>query len=168
MTEINECLSNPCRNNASCIDQINGYLCACPKSFLGAQCEHKVTFRRKSPPDFIVSFVLEIPRGIRIFLSLCHLAWCRRSSTLSNYSIDHCHWSYTRKSSISRYLSSSIEWKRSKFTCGIQYDLKTTTRRTFNLTWKYQIVWLVSSLLLSSSLFFSLSAFFVCLCLLLS
>jgi hypothetical protein len=42
MTEINECLSNPCRHNASCIDQIGGYICACPRSFFGHQCENKV------------------------------------------------------------------------------------------------------------------------------
>ncbi|CAF1001650.1 unnamed protein product [Adineta steineri] len=41
MTEINECLSNPCQNNGSCIDQIRGYICVCPKSFMGHQCQNK-------------------------------------------------------------------------------------------------------------------------------
>jgi hypothetical protein len=45
MTEINECLSNPCQNNATCIDQIGRYACACPKSFAGHQCEYKVKQR---------------------------------------------------------------------------------------------------------------------------
>jgi hypothetical protein len=57
LTEINECLSNPCRNNASCIDQINGYLCTCPKSFIGPQCENKVKLDRSfSFCYFIISF----------------------------------------------------------------------------------------------------------------
>ncbi len=43
-TEINECLSNPCRNNASCINKIGGYVCTCPKSFSGLQCETKQKF----------------------------------------------------------------------------------------------------------------------------
>lgn len=39
--EINECLNNPCLNNGSCVNQIGGYLCKCPKNFFGSQCETK-------------------------------------------------------------------------------------------------------------------------------
>lgn len=39
--EVNECLSNPCLNNGSCVDQIGGHLCKCPKNYFGSQCETK-------------------------------------------------------------------------------------------------------------------------------
>ena len=28
-TNRNECISQPCQNNAKCIDQVNGYTCDC-------------------------------------------------------------------------------------------------------------------------------------------
>lgn len=40
-SEINECLSNPCLNNGTCIDQVAGFICSCPKNFLGFHCEEK-------------------------------------------------------------------------------------------------------------------------------
>ena len=37
--EINECLSSPCRNNATCNDNINAYTCQCLPGFTGRDCE---------------------------------------------------------------------------------------------------------------------------------
>jgi hypothetical protein len=37
--EINECLSSPCSNNATCVDLVNSYKCACPFGFTGQLCE---------------------------------------------------------------------------------------------------------------------------------
>ena len=42
MTEIDECLSNPCRNNATCIDRISEYYCQCTESFAGLNCKNKI------------------------------------------------------------------------------------------------------------------------------
>ncbi len=39
ITEIDECLSNPCQNDGSCNDEINGYSCTCQEGFEGPACE---------------------------------------------------------------------------------------------------------------------------------
>ena len=37
-SEINECLSNPCQNGGTCIDQQNGFLCTCTDQWQGSTC----------------------------------------------------------------------------------------------------------------------------------
>ena len=32
---VNECMSNPCQNNATCVDDVNGYVCECLHGFRG-------------------------------------------------------------------------------------------------------------------------------------
>ena len=41
-TNYNECESNPCLNNGTCIDMNNGYLCSCVPGFSGEHCETDV------------------------------------------------------------------------------------------------------------------------------
>ena len=36
---IDECEPNPCTNDGSCQDQINGYFCQCKAGFRGVNCE---------------------------------------------------------------------------------------------------------------------------------
>ena len=38
-TEINECESNPCRNDATCNDVVNGYTCQCASGWQGIHCD---------------------------------------------------------------------------------------------------------------------------------
>ena len=42
-TEVDECGSSPCMNNALCRDQVNGYTCVCQHTeteyFTGTHCE---------------------------------------------------------------------------------------------------------------------------------
>ncbi|XP_063965287.1 mucin-2-like isoform X1 [Lytechinus pictus] len=40
--EIDECSSNQCQNNATCVDQINGYLCECAEGFNGTNCDNNI------------------------------------------------------------------------------------------------------------------------------
>ena len=42
MTQIDECLSNLCRNNATYTDRISKYLCQYTKRFSRLNCENKV------------------------------------------------------------------------------------------------------------------------------
>ena len=41
-TNIDECQSNPCQNNAICTDLINGYRCLCMVGYEGTNCEKPV------------------------------------------------------------------------------------------------------------------------------
>ncbi|XP_044106090.1 coagulation factor VII isoform X4 [Neovison vison] len=38
-TDGDQCASNPCRNGGSCEDQLGSYICFCPDSFQGRNCE---------------------------------------------------------------------------------------------------------------------------------
>ncbi|KAE8294410.1 Sushi, nidogen and EGF-like domain-containing protein 1 [Larimichthys crocea] len=38
-TDINECLSEPCKHGGTCEDQPGSYLCQCPQGFKGQSCE---------------------------------------------------------------------------------------------------------------------------------
>lgn len=37
--EIDECESNPCRHNGTCIDLLAAFKCECPDDYVGKQCE---------------------------------------------------------------------------------------------------------------------------------
>ena len=38
--EINECASNPCVFNATCVDKLSGFNCSCPDGYYGNNCEN--------------------------------------------------------------------------------------------------------------------------------
>ena len=42
-TDIDDCANQPCRNNGTCTDQVNGFNCSCAPGFYGAQCETGIT-----------------------------------------------------------------------------------------------------------------------------
>ena len=39
LVDINECASNPCKNNGVCIDGINAFTCNCKDGYIGLECE---------------------------------------------------------------------------------------------------------------------------------
>ena len=54
-----ECDSNPCRNEGTCVDGINGYTCICPANFTGINCE------RGCSGKVDIAFVLDASGSIR-------------------------------------------------------------------------------------------------------
>lgn len=41
-TDINECLSEPCKNGGTCTDYVNSYTCKCQAGFEGTHCENNI------------------------------------------------------------------------------------------------------------------------------
>ena len=39
ISAVDHCFSNPCRNNRSCINMLDGYHCDCGSDFTGVNCE---------------------------------------------------------------------------------------------------------------------------------
>ena len=39
VTDINECISNPCQNGGKCTDGVNSYTCKCKPGYQGDNCE---------------------------------------------------------------------------------------------------------------------------------
>ena len=37
-SDIDECLSKPCKNDAKCIDEVNNYKCECKPGYSGKDC----------------------------------------------------------------------------------------------------------------------------------
>lgn len=42
-TDIDECESNPCQNNGTCWDQVDGFICNCTANYTGDYCEYSVS-----------------------------------------------------------------------------------------------------------------------------
>ena len=43
--DVNECATNPCQNNGTCVDGFNEYNCNCVAGFTGTDCEGNMIFR---------------------------------------------------------------------------------------------------------------------------
>ena len=57
LADIDECDSNPCVNNGTCIDGVNGFTCNCTREFGGDRCEigwEIIAFLRQSTPAFLI------------------------------------------------------------------------------------------------------------------
>lgn len=38
-SEIDECMSKPCHNGGTCLNQLGSFKCECPEDYVGKQCE---------------------------------------------------------------------------------------------------------------------------------
>ena len=57
LVDIDECGSNPCVNNGTCIDGVNGFTCNCTREFGGDRCEigwENVAFLCQSTPASLI------------------------------------------------------------------------------------------------------------------
>ena len=66
----NECSSNPCRNNAHCIDKVNGFNCTCMPGYNGVLCENQINECDSNPclnggtcTDRLAAFTCTCPLG---------------------------------------------------------------------------------------------------------
>ena len=61
--DIDECLSNPCYNNATCNDGIDSYTCSCNTGYTGSLCENSLV--RYVDYNYFIIYIFYF---IRIFL----------------------------------------------------------------------------------------------------
>jgi Notch-like protein len=55
--DIDDCKHTPCKNNGTCIDQVNGYTCQCLPGYIGDHCGiswKQLSLKRKSHQKIIV------------------------------------------------------------------------------------------------------------------
>ncbi|MEJ1282873.1 sushi von Willebrand factor type A EGF and pentraxin domain containing 1 [Cricetulus griseus] len=82
---INECQSNPCRNQATCVDELNSYSCKCRPGFSGHRCE------TEQPSGFNLDFEVSgiygyvILDGVLPSLHAITCAFWMKSSDVINY-----------------------------------------------------------------------------------
>ena len=38
-TDIDECASDPCQNDGTCVDQVDSFMCRCQEGYVGDVCE---------------------------------------------------------------------------------------------------------------------------------
>ena len=55
--EVNECISSPCQNRATCIDEVDGYRCFCSPGYQGILCETRKNFRAYPTVNFVVMMI---------------------------------------------------------------------------------------------------------------
>ena len=78
--DIDECVSSPCHNNATCVDLVDAYVCNCSANYTGVWCENLVSLIR-----FYISVIVCQPR----VGGCCHIVAgpiCRVSALLHNVS----------------------------------------------------------------------------------
>lgn len=51
-TNIDDCFSNPCQNEAKCVDEVKNYHCECYDGYNGKNCEHDINECESNPCKF--------------------------------------------------------------------------------------------------------------------
>ena len=83
--DIDECSvnTNPCENNAACLNSIGSYQCICLPQNYGPRCENIIEMPRVQSPQLNSSVVVRVEEeGSRVALSTpCDLMECLNNST---------------------------------------------------------------------------------------
>ena len=69
LTEINECLSSPCANDATCNDNVNSYTCTCADGYIGTNCENGISNLHRAVYICIINLYLCISQRCILFFS---------------------------------------------------------------------------------------------------
>ncbi|XP_053384588.1 fibropellin-1-like isoform X6 [Mercenaria mercenaria] len=83
MQDIDECLSSPCQNGATCIDRLNGYNCSCLDGWRGVNCEKDTDECASSPCQ---NGAL-CNNQVNAYVCTCTSGW---NGTNCEYDIDEC------------------------------------------------------------------------------
>ena len=86
ITDIDECLSNPCKNGGHCIDGINDYDCTCADGWIGKNCEtgkyfHILIIQARKFMLILITSELSVFITRKIYRQVVQFTWNRLVST---------------------------------------------------------------------------------------
>ena len=76
--DVNECMSDPCQNNATCVDDVNGYICECLNGFKGRR-KHKLLTISYHCTKNISPISYHLIWTFRVLISCVASILCKRS-----------------------------------------------------------------------------------------
>ena len=83
-TDYDECVSDPCQNNGTCWDQVDGYLCNCTANYTGDNCQIKVCtgwVNTADPAADVRTNPADLPEN----------SFCSAATPIKVYSMDNRH-----------------------------------------------------------------------------